>query len=81
MLRAAPVVRFPGANRLAAPPGETDCNSPLHWDGATLYLFNSAGHPWRSSGPDVFHLEQSYLQVEYNNVVNGGRWIECTWVI
>lgn len=79
ILGEAPIVRFPGANRLAAPPGETDCNSPLHWDGATLYLFNSAGHPWRSSGPDLFHLDQSYVRVEYNNQVNGGRWVECTW--
>jgi hypothetical protein len=33
-----------------------DSNSPAHWDGDTLYVFNSYGHPWRNSGPDIFHL-------------------------
>jgi hypothetical protein len=80
VLRDAPVVQFRGANG-AAPdqPGDTDCNSPAHWDGQTLYVFNSAGHPWRSSGPDVFHLTQGYVRCEFDNQANGGRWIECTW--
>jgi hypothetical protein len=59
-------------------PGETDCNSPAHWDGETFYLFNSAGAPVRSSGPDLFHLGTP-SPAEYDNEVNGGRWIECTW--
>lgn len=80
VLRDAPLVRFPGARRTDPnQPGETDCNSPAHWDEGVLYLFNSAGHPWRSSGPDLFHLTDSYRRIEYNNKVNGGRWIECTW--
>lgn len=80
ILREAPLVRFRGANSPHADhPGDTDCNSPAHWDGDTLYLFNSAGHPWRSAGPDIFHVGQSYLRAEYNNRVNGGRWIESTW--
>ncbi len=56
----------------------TDCNSPAHWDGDTLYLFNSVGQAWRSLGPDLFHLGKS-APVEYHNQVNGGRWIESTW--
>lgn len=69
-----------GANSKAPDkPGDTDCNSPAHWDGATLYVFNSAGHPWRSAGPDLFHLTNDYRRCEYDNKVNGGRWIECTW--
>jgi len=81
VLRDASPVRFRGANSSDPNrPGDTDCNSPAHWDGETLYLFNSAGHPWRSAGPDLFRLgQQSYLRTEYNNKVNGGRWIECTW--
>jgi hypothetical protein len=72
-------VNFRGANSPGpGQPGETDCNSPAHWDGDTLYIFNSAGHPWRSSGTDVFHLTGDYRRVEYNNKANGGRWIECT---
>lgn len=80
VLRDAPSIKFRGANSPdPAHPGDTDCNSPAHWDGDILYIFNSAGHPWRSAGPDLFHLEQSYVRTEYNNKVNGGRWIECTW--
>src|SRR5436190_2940453 len=80
-LRMASLIQFPGANRPSAEqPGECDCNNPAHWDGQTLYVFNSAGHPWRVAGSDLFHLEtNNYLRCEYNNKVNGGRWIECTW--
>jgi hypothetical protein len=80
VVRDAPLIRFRGADSpKPTQPGDTDCNSPAHWDGDTLYLFNSAGHPWRSSGPDLFHLDRSYNRCEYDNQVNGGRWIECTW--
>ena len=79
-LRPAPPVFFPGADRKAPnQPGETDSNSPLHWSGDTLYVFNSAGHPWRAGGPDLFGLGQTYLRTEYHNQTNGGRWIEATW--
>jgi hypothetical protein len=79
-LRNAAPIRFRGANSPSpAQPGDCDCNCPAHWEGETLYVFNSAGHPWRLGGPDVLHLDQSYLRTEYNNRTNGGRWIECTW--
>lgn len=79
-LRPAPPVFFPGADRKAPDrPGETDSNSPLHWSGDTLFVFNSAGHPWRAGGPDLFSLGQTYLRTEYHNQTNGGRWIEATW--
>ncbi|MBI2949393.1 MAG: DUF4091 domain-containing protein [Verrucomicrobia bacterium] len=80
ILHDAPLLQMRGAGSSAPDkPGETDCNSPAHWDGDTLYLFNSAGHPWRSSGPDLLHLTNDYRRCEYDNKVNGGRWIECTW--
>jgi hypothetical protein len=80
VLRQAAPVQFRGANSPEpSRPGDTDCNSPAHWKGDTFFLFNSAGHPWRSAGPDLFNLSQSYLRCEYDNKVNGGRWIECTW--
>jgi hypothetical protein len=79
-LRPARPIQFRGANSPSPDkPGECDCNNPLHWDGDTLFVFNSAGHPWRSSGPDLFHLTNSYVRCEYDNPANGGRWIECTW--
>ena len=57
LVRDAPPVYFRGANRTHLDQaGETDCNSPAHWDGNTFYVFNSAGHPWRSGGTDLFHL-------------------------
>src|SRR5512139_3476257 len=50
ILKEAPPLQMPG---VAVPernlPHESDCNSPLHWDGSTLYVFNSYSHPWRSS--------------------------------
>jgi len=79
VLRSAPALRFPGANASAAKPGETDCNSPMHWDGRTLYLFNSAGEPWRSAGPDLLHLTSNYVRCEFDTKPLGGRWIEATW--
>jgi hypothetical protein len=79
-LRPAALVRFRGAESASLEkPGECDCNSPAHWDGKRLYVFNSTGHPWRSAGRDVFHLNEDYRRCEYDNQANGGRWIECTW--
>jgi hypothetical protein len=69
ILRDAPRIEFPA---------DTDCNSPAHWDGGTFYLFNSAGHPKRASGPDLFHLGPAAAS-KYDNQVSGGRWIECTY--
>ena len=46
-LKEAPLVKFPAT---------VDCNSPAHWDGETLYLFNSAPVPLRSFGRNVFEL-------------------------
>ncbi len=79
-LREVPLVQFRGAGSVSpSQPGDSDCNSPLHWDRNTLFVFNSAGHPWRSSGPDVFGLDRSYVRTEFNTRANGGRWVECTW--
>lgn len=58
-------------------PGIVDCNSPAHWVGDTLFLFTSAGHPYRSWGKDLFSLGEAQ-PVRFNNQVNGGRWIEST---
>src|SRR4029078_10171246 len=71
VVRSAPVLQFRGANS-AAPdrPGETDCNSPAHWDGGTLYVFSSAGQPWRSSAPDLLQLDQGYVPCRFNNKVS-----------
>jgi len=69
VLLDAPIVEFPSS---------TDSNSPCHWDGDTFYIFNSQGHPFVSSGSDQFHLSNT-KRCEFDNTVNGGRWIECTW--
>jgi hypothetical protein len=46
-------------------PGECDCNNPLHRDGDTLFVFNSAGHPWRNSGRDLFQLKNGQSQWKF----------------
>ena len=58
---------------------DTDCNSPVHWDRGVMYVFNSIGQPYRSHGPDLFHLDTTGLPVRYDNECSGARWIEATW--
>jgi hypothetical protein len=59
-------------------PAETDCNSPCHWDGDTLFLFNSYHRPFRSVGPDFWGLGTADT-CGYDTSVDGGRWLESTW--
>lgn len=56
-----------------------DSNSPAHWDGGKLYVFNSYGHPYQNSGPDVFHLGNrvSTKLGALNDKLY--IWIEATW--
>ena len=68
VLREVPLMQFPGT---------VDCNSPSHWDGDMLCLFNSAPDPYRSCGSDLFKLGAP-SQTHYDNKANGGRWIEAT---
>ena len=85
MLVCAPAVagqpQVPTVQLHAAPaihmPHDVDCNTPSHWDGGKFYVFNSTGHPYRSSGTDLFHLGAAEA-VKFDNTVNGGRWIEAT---
>lgn len=58
-----------------------DCNNPCHWDGTTMYIFSSAGHPFRSSGPGLMHLSPQSERTAFDNEqgYNGGRWIESVW--
>ncbi len=83
VLRTAEPLALPGA---AVPEkkleGLVDCNNPVHWDGDTMYVFSSIGHPDRSSGPDVFHLAKPSVRAHFDNETDqtvGGRWIEATY--
>ncbi len=78
VMREARPLRLPGVRR---PDGSevVDSNSPAHWDGDTLYVFNSDDHPWRFSGPDLFHLGNpidTFLGHTNNRL---SIWIESTW--
>ncbi len=77
-LRAAPFIQMPGVKEyhfLHA----IDCNSPLHWDGDTLYLFNSFLHPFRTSGPDLLHQgDQTRVTLGHINDLLD-MWIEATF--
>lgn len=83
-VRVAPRVQFPGVvHEKAEPqePGDIDCSSPAHWDNGTMYMFYSTGHPFRSSGPDLFHLSRPALRTAFDNEATwtmGARWIEAT---
>lgn len=78
VLRRAPFIQMPGVKAyhfLHA----IDSNSPLHWNGDTLYLFNSFLHPFRTSGPDLLHLGNQ-TPVHLGNIDDSlDMWIEATW--
>lgn len=79
VVREASPIQMPG---VAVPERsldhEADSNNPLHWDGGTLYLFNNAGHPWRTSGPDIEHLSYR-LSVSLGDLNDKLQmWIEAT---
>ena len=80
LLREAPLIQMPGVEvPERSLDHEADSNNPLHWDGDTLYLFNNAGHPWRTSGPDIEHLG-GRISVDVGNQNNKlNVWIESTW--
>jgi len=68
-LRPASQVRLPGA---------TDCNSPAYWRKGVLYVYNSAGLPVQSQGPDQFHLGHVRAPFFDHHKLRT-RWIEATW--
>ena len=79
---AAPEADLPGVQFQVAPEiqiGGVDSNSPAHWNGNTLYVFNSYGHPWQNSGPDIAHLGNriSTKLGDLNDKLY--IWIEATW--
>ena len=78
ILRKAPFIRMPGVKEYKYEHA-IDCNSPLHWDGDTLYLFNSFLHPSRIEGPDILHLGNK-TSVHLGDFDDGlDMWIEATW--
>ncbi len=87
VLKEQPRLDLPGVppkGDPALPGGEFDCNNAVHWDGGTMYVFSSAGHPWRASGPDLMHLARPSQRVVFDNekqwkqARQGSRWIEAT---
>lgn len=75
----APLIQMPGVDLGEAFTHFVDCNSPAHWDGDTLYLFNSIEHPWRTSGPELWHLSPP-VSVRMGKVNDKlPIWIESTW--
>lgn len=78
VLRKASFIRMPGVKAYNFEHA-IDCNSPLHWDGDTLYLFNSFLHPTRTEGPDISHLGNQ-TPVHLGNINDHlYMWIEATW--
>ena len=84
IVRPAPRVQFPGVvpgGKGPQEPGDIDCSSPAHWDDGTMHMFYSTGHPFRSSGPDLFHLSRPSQRVSFDSEATwkmGARWIEAT---
>jgi hypothetical protein len=77
-LRPASLIQMPGVKEYHFQHA-IDSNSPLHWDGGTLYLFNSFLHPYRTSGPDIEHLgNQTRVHLGHIDDLLD-MWIEATW--
>ncbi len=74
---ALPSVRFEDAPLIQIT--GVDSNSPAHWDGNSLFVFNSYGHPYQNSGPDIAHLGNrvSTKLGALNDKLY--MWIEATW--
>ncbi len=72
-----PGVTVPEANQYHG----FDCNNPVHWDGQTVYVFSSTAQPYRTLGPDSFHLLDPSVETKFHNddTWKGGRWIESTF--
>jgi len=82
VVREAQFFGLPGANRPdVKDKGYVDCNCPAHWDGDTIHVFQSAGHPYRSHGPDLFHLSKpsQITHIDNQKGYKGHRWIESTY--
>jgi hypothetical protein len=85
VVRSAPRVQFPGVVHKDMDPqesGDIDCSSPAHWADGTMHMFYSTGHPFRSSGPDLFHLSRPSQRISFDNEATwkmGPRWIEATY--
>jgi len=71
--RDAPLIRFPGAwprepwrslDWVKQMEPLTDCNSPVHWVGNVLCVFNSRDHPWRSLGSSLDMLTNASRHLE-----------------
>ncbi len=80
VLEDAPLIQMPGVE--VPERGfhhECDSNSPVHWDGDTVYVFNSYSHPWRSSGPDLLHLKRGARAGLGAFDDQLSMWIEATW--
>jgi hypothetical protein len=85
IIRPASRLEMPGVVHETTDPkaaGDVDCSSPIHWDGDTMYMFYSTGHPFRSSGSDLLGLSRPSQRVSFDNEAGwkmGGRWIESTY--
>ena len=70
-LRPAPETKLPAT---------ADSNSPAHWAGGAIYVFNSWNHPSQSGGPDQFRLgAPKPIRFVPDDPAMGNRWIEATW--
>ncbi len=77
-IEAAPEIKFPSGGFPEVRPNITDCNSPCWWTDGVFHMINSAGDPWRSSGPDVTQLPPA-RRVTYTSPRDGHRWIESVY--
>ncbi len=78
VLRPAPRIELPKVD--TDPDRNADSNSPAHWVGDTLHVFESAFAAYRSTGSSQGELGGTRA-IEFDNPfgLSGGRWIEATY--
>jgi hypothetical protein len=82
VLEQAPLIQMPGVivrdRHLAH---AIDSNSPIHWDGNRVYIFNSYNHPYRATGTSIARLGMSTPVYFSADGVDNRLfiWIEATW--
>ncbi|MFN0108871.1 MAG: hypothetical protein ACKVZH_08450 [Blastocatellia bacterium] len=80
-LREAPQLRMPGVVQGPNSEWGVDGNSTAVRDAnGNLILFSSMSFPWRSVGPDLYHMSKSEpVVVNRREDIEGGLWLEAVY--
>jgi hypothetical protein len=79
LLSDAPPLGLPGGLKASGEHFVADSNSPCHWSGDTLHVFNSHAKIWHAAGPDLFRLGEGAATSTDSSLKDLAVWVESTW--